>query len=55
MSKKYTAIDLFSGCGGFSYGFQQAGFHVVLGVDNTGIALETFKKNHKKSKTLNCL
>tara|TARA_R110001592_G_scaffold204892_1_gene455193 strand:- start:2436 stop:3506 length:1071 start_codon:yes stop_codon:yes gene_type:complete len=53
MSKKYTAIDLFSGCGGFSYGFQQADFHVVLGVDNTDIALETFKKNHKKSKTLN--
>lgn len=50
--KKITAIDLFSGCGGFSYGFQQAGFHVVLGVDNTEIALKTFKKNHNDSKTL---
>ncbi|WP_316809205.1 DNA cytosine methyltransferase [Pedobacter agri] len=47
-----TAIDLFSGCGGFSYGFQQAGFHVVLGVDNTATALKTFEKNHDGSKGL---
>jgi DNA (cytosine-5)-methyltransferase 1 len=52
MSKKFTAIDLFSGCGGFSFGFQQAGFHVMLGVDNTEIALRTFKYNHKNSHTL---
>lgn len=52
MNRKLTAIDLFSGCGGFSYGFQQAGFHVALGVDNTGIALQTFEKNHKDSKAL---
>lgn len=53
MNRKLTAIDLFSGCGGFSYGFQQAGFHVLLGVDNTDIALKTFAKNHHNSKTLN--
>lgn len=52
MSRKLTAIDLFSGCGGFSHGFQQAGFHVVLGVDNTEIALKTFEKNHNNSKAL---
>jgi DNA (cytosine-5)-methyltransferase 1 len=52
MNKKITAIDLFSGCGGFSYGFQQAGFHVILGVDNTEIALKTFEKNHDNSKAL---
>lgn len=51
-NKKLTAIDLFSGCGGFSYGFQQAGFHVLLGVDNTEIALKTFKHNHSNSNTL---
>ena len=49
---KPIAIDLFSGCGGFSYGFQQAGFHILLGVDNTEIALQTFEKNHIDSKTL---
>lgn len=52
MGKKLKVIDLFSGCGGFSYGFESAGFHVVLGVDNDKMALETFKANHKNSKTL---
>lgn len=52
MNKNLVAIDLFSGCGGFSYGFQQAGFHVILGIDNTKIALDTFELNHKDSKTL---
>mgnify|MGYP000498022948 CR=1 FL=1 len=52
MSKKLNVIDLFSGCGGFSYGFEQAGFQVILGVDNTKAALDTFEKNHKNSKSL---
>jgi DNA (cytosine-5)-methyltransferase 1 len=52
MKKQFKAIDLFSGCGGFSYGFQQAGFHVVLGVDNTEVALKTFKVNHDNSSTM---
>jgi DNA (cytosine-5)-methyltransferase 1 len=44
-------LDLFSGCGGFSYGFQEAGFDVVLGIDNVKIALDTFKLNHKNSQS----
>jgi DNA (cytosine-5)-methyltransferase 1 len=51
MKKKLKVIDLFSGCGGFSYGFESAGFHVVLGVDNDKAALQTFKANHANSKT----
>ena len=50
---KYNVVDLFSGCGGFSYGFEQTGFNVVLGVDNWDLALETFEYNHKNSKVLN--
>jgi len=46
-------LDLFSGCGGFSYGFQDAGFDVVLGVDNANSALETFKLNHTDSEVFN--
>jgi len=46
-------LDLFSGCGGFSYGFQEANYEVVLGVDNADLALETFKYNHTNSQTFN--
>ena len=51
-------LDLFSGCGGFSYGFQEAGFNVILGIDNVKVALDTFKYNHTNSeafvKDLSC-
>lgn len=48
----FRVVDLFSGCGGFSYGFEMAGFNVVLGVDNERIALDTFKLNHRNSDIL---
>lgn len=51
-SKTLNVIDLFSGCGGFSCGFESAGYQVILGVDNDKTALETFKANHKHAKTL---
>ena len=44
-----NVIDLFSGCGGLSLGFQEAGFHVMLGVDNDKAALTTFARNHTDS------
>lgn len=47
-----NVIDLFSGCGGFSHGFEKAGFNVLLGVDIWKDALVTFKKNHRKAKIL---
>lgn len=40
-----TAIDLFSGCGGFSLGFLSAGFEVVLAMDNSAAALATYWYN----------
>ena len=51
MDKK-TVVDLFCGCGGLSYGFINAGYEVLLGVDNEPKALETFKKNHKNSSII---
>ena len=51
-NKKYNVLDLFCDCGGLSLGFKMAGFNVLLGVDNWGDALVTFKANHKESKTL---
>ncbi|MEG0157408.1 MAG: DNA cytosine methyltransferase [Anaerovoracaceae bacterium] len=50
---KYNVLDLFCGCGGLSRGFQNAGYDVILGIDNDIAALNTFKKNHKNSKVLN--
>lgn len=44
--KEYTVVDLFSGAGGLSRGFLDAGFNVVLGVDFDDAALKTFKENH---------
>ena len=46
-------LDLFSGCGGLSYGLEQAGFQSVLAVDNWDDALRTFEYNHPNSKSLN--
>jgi DNA (cytosine-5)-methyltransferase 1 len=51
--KKFRVLDLFSGCGGLSLGFINAGYEVVLGVDNDIASLKTFQANHKKSKALN--
>lgn len=47
-----NVIDLFSGCGGFSHGFEKAGYNILLGVDIWKDALITFEKNHKKAKVL---
>lgn len=51
--KKYNVIDLFCGCGGFSLGFERAGFNVLLGIDIWKDALSTFKLNHNRSEILN--
>ena len=48
----YNAIDLFCGCGGLSFGFERAGFNILLGIDNDAKALETFELNHKGSKSI---
>lgn len=50
--KQLHIIDLFCGCGGFSLGFERAGFNVLLGIDVWPDALKTFVLNHKGSKGL---
>lgn len=47
-----TCVDLFSGAGGLSKGFLDAGFDIVLGVDFDDAALETFKKNHGSAEAM---
>lgn len=53
MKKKWSfIIDLFSGCGWFSYWFQQEWFKTILWIDNVESALKTFERNHEWSKWL---
>jgi DNA (cytosine-5)-methyltransferase 1 len=52
MSKKYTVADFFCGCGGFSEGFYQAGFDVVLSLDSWKLAKETHDINHPNCKCI---
>jgi DNA (cytosine-5)-methyltransferase 1 len=41
------AVDLFSGCGGMSLGFQNAGFEVLAAYDNWDPAVSVYKDNFK--------
>jgi DNA (cytosine-5)-methyltransferase 1 len=47
-----NVVDLFCGSGGFSHGFERAGFNIVLGIDNFKSAIETFKANHKEATAI---
>lgn len=47
-----TVIDLFSGCGGMSWGLTKSGFNVIAGVDNDLNALNTFSLNHPNALAL---
>jgi DNA (cytosine-5)-methyltransferase 1 len=38
-------VDLFAGCGGFSLGFQQAGFDIVAAFDNWQPAIDIYRDN----------
>lgn len=43
---KPKVFDIFSGCGGMSWGLHKAGFEVIGALDNWKIALDTFELNH---------
>ena len=47
-----NVIDLFCGCGGFSKGFEQAGFNVRLGIDIWQDAVTTYKENFPNAATI---
>lgn len=50
---KPKVIDLFCGCGGFSKGFESAGFEVILGIDLWKDATITYQDNFPNAITIN--
>lgn len=48
----FTAIDLFSGCGGSSLGFNKAGFDIRSAVEIDSCSNQTYSKNHPETKLL---
>lgn len=44
---KINVIDLFSGAGGLSQGFKQAGYNILMGIDFDDSALKTYQHNLK--------
>jgi DNA (cytosine-5)-methyltransferase 1 len=47
-------IDLFSGCGGLSLGFQKAGYEICAAFDNWEPAIRVYKKNFPDHPVFNC-
>ena len=43
--ERIRTVDLFSGCGGMSLGFQNAGFDIIAAFDNWKPAVEAYKDN----------
>ena len=52
IANNYTAIDLFSGAGGLSEGFKQAGFQVLAANDFDAYSAETYRTTHPGTKFL---
>lgn len=44
-----NVLDLFAGAGGFSLGFEQAGFNIYAAIERDEWASETLSKNHKNT------
>lgn len=51
--RKPTVIDMFCGCGGLSRGFMDAGYEILIGIDNNQNALKSFKENHGSAIAIN--
>jgi DNA (cytosine-5)-methyltransferase 1 len=49
---KIAHIDLFSGCGGFSAGFELAGMETSVALDLHPPSIQTLKENHKAASTI---
>lgn len=48
--KKLKILDLFCGCGGFSHGFQKAGYKIKYGIDIEKKVKDTYEYNHPNTE-----
>jgi DNA (cytosine-5)-methyltransferase 1 len=48
-----TAIDIFSGCGGMSWGLKKEGFKILAGIDFDETALKTYSQNFENARAIN--
>lgn len=51
-TSKFGHVDLFSGCGGFSTGFEFAGFETVVALDIHPPSLRTLRLNHSAARSI---
>lgn len=49
---RFSAIDLFCGCGGLSLGLRRAGFRIVAGLDNDALSINTFRMNYPRTRLI---
>ncbi len=54
LKKKFTYIDLFCGSGGFSLGFDQAGFENIFSVEYDHEISETYRYNFPDHRLIEC-
>ena len=52
--KRFSAFDLFCGCGGLSLGLTRAGFDVKGAIDNDNLAVKTYRENHPDTRVFPC-
>ena len=48
--RPFLVLDAFAGAGGFSLGFEQAGYKIVGAIESDAWACETFSTNHPHAK-----
>lgn len=51
-AEKYSAVDLFCGCGGLTKGMHRAGFHSKIAIDNNQYACDTYKLNFPNAEVI---